>query len=595
MTTIINPRRINRTIVVERDSRTLTARVIDALDAPNGIADMLAEAQQARDDAQTAQGLSESARDDSSDARDAAVQAAQDADASEINAASSEGIASAAASTAVSARDTAVDARNAAQAWAESPTPPGGAGTESAKTAAGKARADALLTAADRVQTGLDKTQTGADRVATGLDRVQTGLDSVATAADRVQTGLDRVATDADKTQTGLDRVATGLDKVATAADRVQTGLDKTDAVNAKEAAETAATLANGMPLGTITYFAADTPPGGWLVCDGTAVTALYPDLRSFLLDAGSPYGVSGADPLLPDLRGEFVRGWDGGRGVDAGRVFGSAQGDAIRNITGKFDAGGRTGPKSAADFEGAFSKVESPATSSNGNASNDSRAIDFDASRVVPTADENRPRNIALLPCIRAYASVVNIPGQAEMDSILQQTQVQVDDALDRVVGEATDAAVDKVVWKRVGKVPVGTGAAVTLTGLDMTKETLIVLGYVRCSVTSAQTLRIRSSEDGGSNWGASLVVASSTSNWSASYLWGEVRMFPDPDNSEVVTSILTGPTTAAAYTYVSPPLYSGAFHQAINALQFSWSSGNFQATGLGGNADHIIIYQRG
>lgn len=54
MTTIINPRRINRTIVVERDSRTLTARVIDALDAPNGMAEMLADAEAARDDAQQA-------------------------------------------------------------------------------------------------------------------------------------------------------------------------------------------------------------------------------------------------------------------------------------------------------------------------------------------------------------------------------------------------------------------------------------------------------------------------------------------------------------------------------------------------------------
>ncbi|EPU2804899.1 phage tail protein, partial [Escherichia coli] len=41
----------------------------------------------------------------------------------------------------------------------------------------------------------------------------------------------------------------------------------------------------------------------------------------------------------LPDLRGEFIRGWDDGRGVDTGRGILSAQGDAIRNITGWFGA----------------------------------------------------------------------------------------------------------------------------------------------------------------------------------------------------------------------------------------------------------------
>ena len=66
---------------------------------------------------------------------------------------------------------------------------------------AAKAEDDATQTAADRVQTGLDK-------VATAADRVQTGQDKVATAADRVQTGLDKVATAADRVQTGLDRTA---------------------------------------------------------------------------------------------------------------------------------------------------------------------------------------------------------------------------------------------------------------------------------------------------------------------------------------------------------------------------------------------------
>jgi hypothetical protein len=83
---------------------------------------------------------------------------------------------------------------------------------DDAQLAASNADADAIATAADRVQTGLDVIATSADRVQTGLDVIQTG-------ADRVQTGIDVV-------QTGADRVQTGLDVIATSADRVQTGLD---------------------------------------------------------------------------------------------------------------------------------------------------------------------------------------------------------------------------------------------------------------------------------------------------------------------------------------------------------------------------------
>ncbi|MGC6580666.1 phage tail protein, partial [Escherichia coli] len=38
----------------------------------------------------------------------------------------------------------------------------------------------------------------------------------------------------------------------------------------------------------------------------------------------------------LPDLRGEFVRGWDDGRGTDSGRILLTTQNDDIRNITGE-------------------------------------------------------------------------------------------------------------------------------------------------------------------------------------------------------------------------------------------------------------------
>jgi hypothetical protein len=99
------------------------------------------------------------------------------------------------------------------------------------------------------------------------------------------------------------------------------------------------------------------------------------------------------------DLRGEFPRYWDAGRGVDSGRAFGSAQEDAIRNITGvlelvyTLDNRGGTG---------AFSLRASGNSPIGGTGSRYDRSIGFDASRVVPTASENLVKNTALFPSIK-------------------------------------------------------------------------------------------------------------------------------------------------------------------------------------------------
>ncbi len=119
---------------------------------------------------------------------------------------------------------------------------------EAASTAlAAAARAEAArdLAEADAVATAADLVQTGLDRVATGADRVQTGLDRVATAADRVQTGLDRIATAADRVQTGQDREAaaeSALEAQSAAATaesaRDQASGHRLNAQNAADAAE---------------------------------------------------------------------------------------------------------------------------------------------------------------------------------------------------------------------------------------------------------------------------------------------------------------------------------------------------------------------
>lgn len=71
------------------------------------------------------------------------------------------------------------------------------------------------------------------------------------------------------------------------------------------------------MPVGSIVPFASDIIPLGWLLCDGAPIErSRYPELYDLIGDK------------LPDHRGMFLRGNDNGRGIDAGRVLGSEQGD---------------------------------------------------------------------------------------------------------------------------------------------------------------------------------------------------------------------------------------------------------------------------
>ncbi|MCK2268041.1 phage tail protein, partial [Escherichia coli] len=78
----------------------------------------------------------------------------------------------------------------------------------------------------------------------------------------------------------------------------------------------------SALPVGVPVPWPSATPPTGWLKCNGAAFSAVeYPKLAK-------------AYPTnkLPDLRGEFIRGWDDGRGVDNGRSLLTVQGYATED-----------------------------------------------------------------------------------------------------------------------------------------------------------------------------------------------------------------------------------------------------------------------
>ena len=131
---------------------------------------------------------------------------------------------------------------------------------------------------------------------------------------------------------------------------------------------------AAAVPAGAIMAFYRSTPPTGWLECNGQSVTG-YPNLVALGLTTA------------PNLRGEFVRGWDNGRGVDPGRALGSTQADMAGPHTHVMN--GYTATLSA----GGTSVISDPPGGGGSAITKDTAAN---------TGTETRPRNIALMYCIK-------------------------------------------------------------------------------------------------------------------------------------------------------------------------------------------------
>ena len=122
-----------------------------------------------------------------------------------------------------------------------------------------------------------------------------------------------------------------GVIQLASVAE-TQTGADDTKAITPLKLAQYISSL-TFIPSGTVNVFAGSTPPTGWIECDGSAIsrTGVYANLFSVIgILYGSGDGISTFN--IPDLRGEFIRGWDHGRSVDTGRTMGSSQSDELKS-----------------------------------------------------------------------------------------------------------------------------------------------------------------------------------------------------------------------------------------------------------------------
>lgn len=161
------------------------------------------------------------------------------------------------------------------------------------------------------------------------------------------------------------------------------------------------------VPAGSVIPFAYSSAPSGWLKANGAAVSRTT--YAALFAAVGTTFGAGNGTTTfnLPDLRGEFVRGWDDGRGIDTGRAIATSQKGSLQTLDSTITTVSITGlhnssitPESDAKLSFGLDEVE-PAdyvgaqyAGTSGTAGN------------IATEPNNfgvmRPRNVSLLYCIK-------------------------------------------------------------------------------------------------------------------------------------------------------------------------------------------------
>ncbi|GFM68559.1 hypothetical protein PSCICJ_46770 [Pseudomonas cichorii] len=168
----------------------------------------------------------------------------------------------------------------------------------------------------------------------------------------------------------------------------------------------------NVVPIGMMVPFPVSAIPAGFLEVDGSLQnSATYPDLAAYL---GTRFNLAG-DPAgyfrLPESRGEFLRGWDHGRGVDVGRGLGSFQADSLQGF--RLESMRATDGRVGNDDGGAGT---SGAGFAMGTAAQGTRPRNLTGAFVTDgvngeprVGSETRGRNIAVMWCIKAWHTPTN------------------------------------------------------------------------------------------------------------------------------------------------------------------------------------------
>lgn len=258
-------------------------------------------------------------------------------------------------------------------------------------------REAAILSAADSKDSAvLNSSKSYTDTAIAGL------AGTVPETLDTLQELAAALGNDPNFATTVLNQIGQKVDKVA------GKGLSTND-YTTEDKNQLAALLKKvEVPVGSVEAFAGVKTkiPEGWMLCDGrTLLRADYPELFEVI---STTFGYTTSTNFkIPDLRGEFVRGFsDGKSGIDTGRSFGSAQTDALQ----EFDGYMNDACMSYSQFGGIF-QYKTSVYGNGGGAGGDNiyrNSVQINlAAAGVRTADETRPRNIALNYIIKVKSSL--------------------------------------------------------------------------------------------------------------------------------------------------------------------------------------------
>ena len=186
--------------------------------------------------------------------------------------------------------------------------------------------------------------------------------------------------------------------------------------------------VVTGVPSGAVFCMAVATIPSGYLECNGQTVNRTsYAALFAVI---GTQYGAGNGSTTfeVPDLRGEFIRGFDNGKGTDSGRSIGTAQAAAFgqhqhsvdlttsnKSLTGSVQAISQS-YRIDGTASGVFSKASNRNARLFGNSGGEAQCggFDMDASHdhtvtgntgnqgSTSNSNETRPRNIAMMYIIK-------------------------------------------------------------------------------------------------------------------------------------------------------------------------------------------------